>query len=108
MGAEQGELNFGDRSKTIQQRFEEFHRKNPMVYRLLCKYARHVLGAGHLRWGLRCIWERMRWEIMFGTEKTDGSSFKLNDHYMSRYARLIMGQEEDLEDFFEIRKLRAK
>ena len=37
------------------------------------------------------------------TVRTD---FALNDHYRSRYARLIMEQEEDLRDLFEVRELR--
>ena len=33
------------------------------------------------------------------------SGFKLNNNYRSRYARLIMEQEADLEGVFQIREL---
>ena len=35
------------------------------------------------------------------------TEFKLNNDFTSRYARLIMQQEPDLEDFFEVRVLRS-
>jgi hypothetical protein len=88
----------------IQQRFEDFDRANPKVYRLLVYYARAAKHAGK-RVGIRAIWERMRWEITI--EKRWSGEFKLNDHLTSRYARKIMEQEPDLADFFETRKLRA-
>lgn len=51
------------------------------------------------------IWEVMRWQMFLATK--DPSGFKLNDHYTSRYARLIMKQEPDLDGLFELRALRT-
>ena len=36
-----------------------------------------------------------------------GSDFKLNDHYHSRYARLVMAKEADLREMFDVRELRS-
>ena len=49
------------------------------------------------------IFEVLRWSRM----ETEGEEFKLNDHYRALYARDIMINEPDLEDFFEIRRRRA-
>ena len=39
---------------------------------------------------------------------SDTSGFKLNDHYTSRYARLIMEREPDLRGIFRTRKLMSR
>lgn len=88
---------------SIQQRFEAFHEEHPEVYDMIVKYARRVLGKGKTC-GIGLIWERLRWEVKI--EKTE--EFKLNDHYRSRYSRLIRDREADLVDFFETRALREK
>ena len=33
--------------------------------------------------------------------------YKLNDHYRSRYVRLIIEKHPELEGFFELRELKA-
>jgi len=45
----------------------------------------------------------LRWERAMKT--TDQTEWKLNNNYTSRYARLIMEQEPDLEGFFVTRGL---
>lgn len=90
--------------KTIQERFEEFHKRCPQVYRELVRFALEAKRAGR-RVGIRMIWERMRW--YFYVERLEDEDYKLNDHYTSRYARLIDEQEVDLKGFFELRKLRS-
>ena len=89
---------------TIQERFEDFHRRCPQVYRELVRFALEAKRHGR-RVGIRMIWERMRW--YFYVERLDDEDYKLNDHYTSRYARLIDHQEPELNGFFELRKLRA-
>src|SRR5262245_34591491 len=79
----------------IQRRFLAFHRDNPQVYTRLVALARQAKRAGRLRYGIRRLWEVMRWE--FSLQTTSDDDFKLNDHYHARYARLIMQQEPDLK-----------
>lgn len=88
----------------IQLRFEEFHKNNPHVYTKLVALARQVKARGRKNYGIESIYARLRWELEI---ETTGDSFKLNDHYTSRYARLIMEQEPDLKGFFHIRTLTA-
>ena len=91
---------------TWQERFEAFHSKNPHVYTILVDLAREAKRRGHARMGLELLYCIARWERRF--ETTDASSsFKINDAYASRYARLIMEQEPDLVEFFPIRRLRS-
>jgi hypothetical protein len=96
---------YGDRDKTIQERFERFDRENPIVYELLLRFVAEARGSGARRLGVRTLWERMRWYVFFETR--DPSGLKLNDHYHSRYVRKLIKDDPTLETFFELRKLRA-
>jgi len=94
------------RRLSIQESFEAFHRANPDVYRLLCKFARDAKARGVRRWGIKAIFEVIRWHIKVDLQRTD--EFKLNNIYTSRYARLIEEHEPDLKGFFETRKLKSE
>ena len=91
---------------SIQMRFEAFHRNNPSVYTQLVRMTRDLVTRGRQRVGIGMLWEVLRWQVVMGTFDP-GSEFKLNDHYRSRYARLIMEQEVDLTGIFETRGLRS-
>lgn len=91
---------------TIQQKFDEFHRNNPHVYDALVRLARQAQRRGHSKIGIELLFAIVRWEHMMTT--TDQSGFKLNDHYTSRYARLIMEREPDLRGIFRTRKLTSR
>lgn len=94
---------------TLQERFLEFHKKNPHVYRTIVKMARQAKQRGYQKIGMQMILEVMRWNRMMRTNTTaqDGD-FKLNNNYGARYARLVMEQEHDLKGIFETRLLKAK
>jgi hypothetical protein len=68
--------------------------------------ARQARKKGRQRLGIRMLWERMRWEMMIETEDAT-SDFKLNDHYHSRYARMLMANDPDLKGLFELRDLKS-
>ena len=95
---------FGNPKKTIQERFEAFHAKNPRVYELLVFFAKACLKKNKTL-GIGAIWERLRWEIYM--ETVGEEAFKLSNDFRSRYARLIMEQEPELEGFFDLRELRS-
>lgn len=98
-------LNGKQKPATIQERFEEFNREHPEVYTYLIALVYEVLRKGYSHYGIRTLWERMRWH--FHIEKGD-NEFKLNDHFHSRYARKIMAEHPDLDGFFELRELKAE
>jgi hypothetical protein len=92
------------RRPTIAERFAAFHDANPHVYAELVRLCREWQAKGRRRLGVGMLWEVMRWNLALRTTSDD---FKLNDHYRSRYARLIMERELDLRGIFETRGLRA-
>lgn len=89
---------------SIQTRFEKFHEENPHVYEELVKLARVAKERGRARFSIDMIYQVVRWNRFI---QTNDPAFKLNDHYRSRYARLIMDQEKDLSGMFEIRELKS-
>jgi len=95
----------GTDNRSIQERFEDFHRRHPEVLAKLVELAREVKARGK-RCGIRTLWEKMRWA--FEIERDADDEFKLNDWYHAHYARLIMATHPELDGFFELRKLRAK
>lgn len=90
-------------STDIQTEFEEFHQKNPHVYRALVRMTRRLRDNGHTRFGIELLFAQLRWQSMI---QTSGDPFKLNDHYTSRYARLIMDNYPEWEGTFALRGLR--
>ena len=91
---------------TIDAAFEAFHDANPWVYRELCALARDLVARGHHRVGMKMLFEVLRWSYAMSTDDPS-SDFKLNNNYTSRYARLIMDLEVDLDGVFETRRLIA-
>jgi hypothetical protein len=92
----------------IQQRFESFHKANPHIYVLFKKYAKMAMDNGRTRYSADCILHRIRWFVNVETKWTKGDGRKLNDHYSSRYARLLCDESPKFENFFELRKLRRQ
>lgn len=90
------------REATIQERFEAFHASNPRVYRALRELALAMVRAGVRHYGIKGLVEKVRWEF---TMQTQGQPFKICNSYTSRYARLLVRNEPELEGFFELRKL---
>jgi hypothetical protein len=89
---------------SINAAFQRFHRNNPQVLAKLIELA-EIAQRGGRYVGIRMLWEVMRWDL---TIKTDaGEDFKLNDHYTSRYVRLIQSERPDLAEMFRTRTLRA-
>jgi hypothetical protein len=92
--------------RNIEQDFWRFDRENPSVYRKLVNLARSAKAAGFEQYSMDAIFHRLRWH--HNIERKSAEPFKLNDHFTSFYARLIMQREPDLCDFFEIREQRSK
>lgn len=86
-----------------ERKFNEFHRKNPEVYKELEKLAYRAYNNGRKKIGMQMLVEVFRWNKMLTTK---GDAFKINNNYGSRYARLIMDNNPQLQGLFELRKLR--
>lgn len=89
----------------IDARFREFHRENPHVYVRLVAMAREWRAAGHEKCSMDMLFHLLRWKHGIETRSSDG--LLLNDHYVSRFSRIIMANEPDLDGMFATRATRA-
>src|SRR4051812_12076824 len=90
---------------TTADRFDEFHRNNPDVYRALVRLARQwIESTGNHRLGIKSLFERVRWEM--AVETTD-AQFRIDNTFAPYYSRLIMAREVDLADMFACRRSEA-
>ena len=78
-----------------------FHAENPDVYRELRRLALDLYGMGRIRYGMKGLFEVVRWHRAMATTDED---FKLNNNYTAFYARLLMADEPRLGKFFELRE----
>lgn len=98
-------MNFEDvEPSPLDKRFWEFHKQNPHVYDELVKMTRQLKQRGHRKVGMQMLFEVLRWNSMMRTVSND---YKLNNDFCSRYARIIMEREPDLEGIFETRRITA-
>jgi hypothetical protein len=90
-----------------QQAFEQFHRENPQVYEHLERLAFKLRNRGVSRWGIKSLWETLRYEMAIATS-SPVDDYRLNNNYTAYYARRLMDNNpDDLSGFFEIRQRRA-
>ena len=95
----------GPSPKSIDEKFWAFHAAHPEVYDELVMLARQGVRAGRRRFGMKQLFEVLRWNRTLRGLSAEGEVFKLNNNYTSRYARLVMGCEPDLAKAFETRTL---
>jgi hypothetical protein len=107
--------------KSIQQAFEEFHKENPKVYDLFKRYALIAIKKGKKKVSFKLIMNVIRWDVYIKTfdrnrfsirvwrygKKTEIDTFKINDAYGSRYARLFVKDFPEFSDRIELRELRS-
>ena len=92
-------------SGTMTEEFERFHLLNPRVYEILVMLARQwVQRTGRHKLGIGALYERARWEIAIATSDPD---YKLNNNWRAYYARLMMLNEPDLDELFDLRHSEA-
>ena len=81
-----------------------FHADHPEVFVGLERATREAIAAGRKRIGIRLLWERMRWTMFIEHGRDE---FKMNDHFHSRYVRLLIERHPEWREMFELRPLRA-
>ena len=86
--------------------FLEFHTKNPHVYEQLENLALQLRRSGVTRWGMKALWEVLRYELVLRTSSS-ARSFRLNNNYPAYYARMLMDSHPELNGFFETREHRG-
>ena len=89
---------------TPREKFLDFHKKNPAVFRELVKLTRTAYDAGKKKIGIKMLIEVVRWERFIQTTDTD---FKINNNYAPYYARAIMKTYPEFDGIFDVRELRS-
>lgn len=89
---------------SLDDQFVAFHVSNPWVYQALVALARDMVSRGRRTIGMKMLLEVLRWQYAISTSDV-ASDFKINNNYGSRYARLIMANEADLDGVFTLRVL---
>lgn len=90
---------------TIQERFELMHKTHPEIYETFCKTIEDIMRRGFKRWSADGVFHIMRY-----TTKADGRDierYKLNNDYISRYARMWADEHPQHEGFFKFRELKS-
>lgn len=88
------------------RKFREFHEKNPRVYKQLVKLARQAHSRGKRKMSIELLINVVRWYSILNTDDPN-SEFKINNNYKSRYARLIMAENPELDGIFNTREIRS-
>ena len=90
--------------KTIQEKFEEFDKENPIVYSLFKQQVLKAISKRKTKISAKTVLGFIRWEIQF---QTTGDVYKINDSFTSRYARKFTEEFDKYKDIFYFRKLRS-
>lgn len=90
--------------ESIDQQFARWHAANPWVLGYLERKVDALLAAGATRVGLKQVWEVLRYDHRIATR---GDTFKANNNYTSRYARLLIERRPELAGVIETRELRS-
>lgn len=87
-------------------KFEEFHRLNPQVYTALESMTREMVNRGRRKIGIKMLFEVLRWNYYMETDDPN-SDFKINNNYAPHYSRLIIANNPQWENVFELRAIRS-
>lgn len=88
--------------KWTKENFDKHHAENPDIYSIFCRFA---FDAARVRdyFSAKAIMHRVRW---YTSIEERNSEFKIDDGWISHYARKFMEDYPQHEGFFEIRKRR--
>ena len=89
---------------TLEERFEAFHAANPHVADALESLAAQWLSR-HRKVGVKSLGESLRWASGLQVE---GDPYRINNSYLSRYARLLIERHPEWADAIETRALAAE
>ena len=91
-------------SKLMAQ-WEACKRKNPWLLPKLAEMAREMKRCGHNSYGVKSLFEALRWETR---HSTGDLGLKVNNNHTAFAARDLMDQYPDLSDFFRLREQRPR
>lgn len=85
--------------------FMEYHHSHPEVFAAFRTIAMRLWKRGVTRYGARAIIEIVRYETII---RAEGEALKIDNTFVSYYARLLMMNDPRFAKFFEIRESHAK
>lgn len=88
--------------KWTKENFDKHHRDNPRIYELFERYALKA-AAARPYYSAKAIFHRVRWYSQIEEKNSD---FKMDDGWISHYARLFMEKHPEHDGFFQIRTRR--
>jgi hypothetical protein len=91
---------------TSADKFEEFHRLNPQVYKVLESMTAEMVNRGRRKIGMKMLIEVLRWNYYMETDDPN-SEFKVNNNYVPYYARLILECHPEWDGIFELRTMKG-
>jgi hypothetical protein len=91
---------------SLQERFDAFNQAHPEIYTEFKLLALRLYEQGREHYGAKAIFEYIRLNRALDG-RGDGEAYKINNSYVSRYARLLIGEDERLGSFFELRQLKS-
>lgn len=101
---------------TIQVAFIDFHRDNPQVYEEFKKMALQAINAGKKKISAKMIVNVIRWSVymetidlnLFEQKNKEPRKFKINDAFISRWARVFVNEYPQYADRLEMREIRSE
>jgi hypothetical protein len=91
--------HFDMNNKWTTENFEIYDSLNPKIYFLFEKFSLEA-AKKKKHFSAKCIFHRIRWETEIGNV---GKDFKIDDGWISHYARKFVRLNPAFEDFFEFR-----
>lgn len=95
-----------DDELTPRERFERFHARHPEVYRELKELCITWRSRGRHRWSIDAAMHVLRFQRRMAGLPDESEAYKLNNNYTSRYARLLVERNPELDGLFEMRRMR--
>jgi len=86
-------------------RYREWASVNTDVLGLCLRYARERMAQGR-PFGIKALWERVRWDAPVATARTDG--FRLNNNHVSYVARDLIAIEPRLARYITTRRVEGE
>lgn len=85
----------------LERSFREFDEANPELWELIQKYAFRAMARGHKHYGMKALFEVIRWHTSVETSRDD---FKVNNNYTAFYVRKFDMRHPHLAGFFRTRE----
>tara|TARA_R110000796_G_scaffold43000_2_gene105861 strand:- start:4219 stop:4494 length:276 start_codon:yes stop_codon:yes gene_type:complete len=87
----------------LKQKFDDWHKENPEVYVLFCKFTLQASERGHKRLSAWMIVNRIRWETAV---VTTGDDYKVSNDFIALYARKFMEDYPKYKGFFVTKEMK--